>query len=91
MNAGEHRLIHDVFAGDDGARKARLTQRQQILEEVASSMGGMTDDEIQRALKLDGNTERPRRCELVKAGLLTDSGRARLTRSGRRATVWVTT
>jgi predicted transcriptional regulator len=91
MKTGELRLISDVFRDDEEWKKARRTQRQQILEEVAASMGGMTDDEIQRALKLDGNTERPRRCELVKAGLLTDSGRARLTRSGRRATVWVTT
>lgn len=50
---------------------------------------GATDQEIQDALSMDPSTERPRRVELVKRGLVKDSGRTRLTRSGRKATVWV--
>lgn len=50
---------------------------------------GATDQEIQHALELDGSTERPRRWELVNAGLVRDSGTARLTATKRRATVWV--
>ena len=49
---------------------------------------GATDEEIQVALDLAGNTQRPRRRELVQAGLVRDSGRLRPTPSGRMATVW---
>lgn len=50
--------------------------------------GGATDDEIQAALNMSGNTERPRRRELEQHGLVRDSGRRRLTHSGRQAVVW---
>lgn len=50
---------------------------------------GLTDQQLQRALRLDPSTERPRRIELVDAGLVRDSGHKRLTLSGRRAIVWV--
>lgn len=50
---------------------------------------GMTDEEIQRGLAMDPSTERPRRIELVRKGLVMDSGRTRRTTSGRQATVWV--
>ena len=51
--------------------------------------GGGTDEQIQHWLGLDPSTARPRRVELVQAGLVRDSGQTRLTRSGRQATVWV--
>ena len=50
---------------------------------------GATDEEIQRALDMNPSTERPRRIELVDAGLVRDSGSTRSTCSGRRAVVWV--
>ena len=49
---------------------------------------GMTDSELQRALDMDGNTERPRRVELIDAGLIKDSGRRRY-EGGRPMIVWV--
>ena len=49
---------------------------------------GRTDAEIQEALSLDGNTERPRRRELEQAGLIKPAG-TRRTASGRAAVVWV--
>lgn len=52
---------------------------------------GMTDQEIQRRLDMDPSTERPRRGELVKAGLVVDSGRQRKTTSDRNAVVWIAT
>lgn len=52
---------------------------------------GATDHEIQAALDLSGDTERPRRWGLVKAGLIEDSGRRRNSPSGRPATVYVAT
>lgn len=52
---------------------------------------GATDAEIQEQLEMRGDTERPRRRELQKAGLIVDSGEARTTPSGRAAVVWVGT
>jgi hypothetical protein len=50
---------------------------------------GATDEEIQLALGMDPSTQRPRRVELVRQGLVRDSGAKRETRSGREAGVWV--
>lgn len=50
---------------------------------------GCTDEELQRMLKLNPSTERPRRIELVAKGLVQDSGRTRMTVSRRAAVVWV--
>lgn len=51
--------------------------------------GGATDEEIQCALSIPGNTERPRRRELEAAGLIKDSGLRRVTAANREAIVWV--
>lgn len=50
---------------------------------------GATDEEMQQALGIDPNTQRPRRVELHEGGFIADSGRRRPTRSGRGAVVWV--
>lgn len=50
---------------------------------------GATDEEIQRGLNMRPNTARPRRRELEMKGLVFDSGRRRITSSGRDAIVWV--
>jgi len=50
---------------------------------------GCTDEEVQIALDMNPSTQRPRRVELVKDGMVRDSGRVRQTRSGRNAVVWV--
>lgn len=50
---------------------------------------GCTDEECQRALSLRVQTQTARRNELMRQGLVRDSGQRRLTSSGRRATVWV--
>ena len=50
---------------------------------------GATDEETQAALNLSGDTQRPRRWELHKAGLIRDSGQTRRTRAGNKATVWI--
>jgi hypothetical protein len=52
---------------------------------------GATDEEIQHGLQMNPSTQRPRRVELVRAGLVADSGRTRKTNSGCKAVVWVTT
>jgi hypothetical protein len=50
---------------------------------------GATDEEIQFVVGMNPSTQRPRRIELVRMGLVRDSGTTRLTRAGRKATVWV--
>lgn len=64
---------------------------QRAVYEYLRSRGaeGATDEEIQSALAMPASTERPRRVELVESGHCEDSGRTRLTRSGRKAVVWI--
>lgn len=50
---------------------------------------GATDDEIEQALHLLHQTASARRRGLVLKDLVEDSGRTRLTRTGRHATVWI--
>lgn len=66
------------------------TLRRLVLEWLQSQgeQGG-TDEEGRLALGLTVSTCVPRRVELMKAGLVRDSGRTRPTRSGRQATVWI--
>jgi hypothetical protein len=65
------------------------TYRRRVLDHITSSGEyGATDVEIQMALGISGDTERPRRVELCDLDLIVDSGRARVVR-GRKHTVWV--
>lgn len=50
---------------------------------------GATDDEIQVALRICGDTERPSRGRLYRAGLICNTTQKRSTRKGRAAAVWV--
>ena len=50
---------------------------------------GATDDDGESDLGIRCSTYTPRRGELVKLGLVVDSGRRRNTASGRPAAVWV--
>jgi len=49
---------------------------------------GATDEEMQVGLEMNPSTQRPRRIELVRMGLVWDTGTTRQTLSGRKATVW---
>lgn len=62
--------------------------RAAVLGLLSRVLVGMTDEEIQCALKLNPSTERPRRIELVGRGQVRDSGKKRRTKSGRMATIW---
>jgi hypothetical protein len=67
---------------------ARL--RAKVFEYVKGrGAAGATDAEIQAALDMSGDTERPRRRELQQAGFIGDSGQVRQTPSGRAAVVWI--
>ncbi len=52
---------------------------------------GATDEEIQLALDMNPSTERPRRQELEKLGLILRTSRTRPTKSGRSAVIFIAT
>lgn len=64
------------------------TLRRQVYDFIKQAGArGATDIEIQVALRMDGNTERPRRVELVNGGLVRDSGHRREIK-GRQHVIW---
>ena len=74
------------------AKASAKTGRARVLWYIRSQgQRGATDPEIQKALCMGGDTERPRRRELERMALIRGSGRARQTASGRHAVVWVGT
>lgn len=85
------------------ARRARNTSRQAAEKHLPRSgstratiyeyimrqgMRGATDYEIQKYLKIDGNTVRPSRITLFKDGLIVDAGTTRANDNGNQCTVW---
>ncbi len=64
------------------------TLRERVYSYLAA-FGPCTDEQMQDALDMPGNTCRPRRRELEKAGRIVDSGRTTKTRSGREAVLWM--
>ncbi|MCX4244230.1 hypothetical protein [Paraliomyxa miuraensis] len=67
-------------------RMPAKTYRAQVHDSLRA--GPKTDEEICRATGLRGSTVRPRRLELLREGLIEDSGTVRPTQSGREAIVW---
>ena len=63
------------------------TLRYAVLEAIVAAPTGLTDQEQQAVLKLDGSTQRPRRVELLALFLIQAIGE-RSTESGRSAVVW---
>ena len=64
------------------------TQRWRVLNHLRlCGPDGATDAELQDALHMNGNTERPRRVELVDGGWVEDSGDRRVS-GGRPAIIW---
>lgn len=68
--------------------RAGVKNKQRDLVLAALNERPMTDSEIQAVTGLDGNTERPRRGELVCQGIVRDSLRRRETPSHRSSIVW---
>ena len=61
--------------------------QRRVLELLAATPGGLTDEEQQRLLEMNPSTQRPRRIELARRGLVVEAG-TRRTASGRNASVW---
>jgi hypothetical protein len=67
------------------------TARRRVLDHIAASASGATDEEISLALDMRLYTAAPRRNELLNDGWICDSGKTRPTTTGTRAVVWVLT
>ena len=55
---------------------------------VKNKSWGATDEEMQKGLRMNPSTQRPRRVELCEMGVIEDSNKQRKTSSGRWAVVW---
>lgn len=69
-------------------KPSTATLRYEVLEAIRF-LNGATDEQIQEFTGFNPSTSRPRRVELVRMGLVKDSGETRNTSSGRKATFWV--
>ena len=69
-------------------KKAIGPLHKEILNHLAMCQLGATDEEMQIALDMSANTQRPRRRELELTGRVIDSGKTRRTKSGREAVIW---
>lgn len=77
-------------AAAEAIAPATGTQRELVFSTIfTSGRNGMTDEEVQQALGMNPSSQRPRRGELVDAGLVVDSGVRRDTQAGLEAIVWV--
>lgn len=63
------------------------TQQAAVLRYLVAN-GPATDEAIQAGTGLSQNSERPRRIELERLGLVTDSGQRHQTATGRKAIAW---
>jgi hypothetical protein len=86
-------LSNGVWTSDLAAAQIQPVsgRLRQIVYEFVVSQGthGATSQEVETALRMPSQSITPRVVELRKQGLLGDSGTARMTRSGRKAIVWV--
>lgn len=64
----------------------RTSLRDRVLECIREH-GPLTDEEIQQRTGMNPSTQRPRRIELMRAGLIVEAG-VKPTASGRKAVAW---
>jgi len=83
--AQQHSLTSMQAADSLNAKKLNALQRK-VLAWLAEN-GPATDEEMQEGLGMNPSTQRPRRIELARRGLVVEAG-TRKTSSGRNASVW---
>jgi len=76
--------------GKDRSRLNRIRILRYLID-IQARTHGATDERMQDELAMPANTQRPRRCELVAAGMVFDTGLKDATRTGRAAVVWAIT
>lgn len=75
-------------AAADSLGPATLNALQRrVLELLQVTPDGLTDEEMQTRLGMNPSTQRPRRIELARRGLVVEAGTRRIA-SGRMAVVW---
>jgi transcription initiation factor IIE alpha subunit len=79
--------ITSAKAADSLGPATLNAMQRQVLALLQATPGGLTDEEMQRLLEMNPSTQRPRRIELARRGLVVEAG-TRRTASGRMATVW---
>lgn len=68
------------------------SQKAKVYQFIVDRMEyGATDQEMQVALKMSGDTLRPTRGKLLKDGLIYDSGKTRQNQNGNECIVWLPT
>ena len=61
--------------------------QRQVLALLQATPAGLTDEQMQTLLAMNPSTQRPRRIELARRGLIVTAG-TRKTKSNRNADVW---
>jgi hypothetical protein len=79
--------ITSAKAADSLGPATLNAMQRRVLALLQATPGGLTDEEMQTRLGMNPSTQRPRRIELARRGLVVEAG-TRRTASGRMATVW---
>ena len=79
--------VTSMQAADALDEKALTRLHRQVLAFLEARPDGATDEEMQAGLGMNPSTQRPRRIELARRGLVIEAG-TRKTASKRNATVW---
>jgi hypothetical protein len=82
--------ITSAQAADSLGPQTLNAMQRRVLELLQATPEGLTDEEMQRRLGMNPSTQRPRRIELARRGLIVTGG-TRKTASGRNADVWKAT
>ena len=82
-----HGSVTSAAAADSMAPATLNRLHRLVLEYIAARPAGVTDEEMQNGIPMPASTQRPRRIELERRGLVVKDG-TRKTSSGRMATVW---
>lgn len=82
--------ITSAKAADSLGPATLNAMQRRVLALLAATPDGLTDEEMQRLLEMNPSTQRPRRIELARRGLVVEAG-TRRTASGRMAVIWKAT
>ena len=96
-DSGRSRPVGLPHSGTDTSREAAermvpgaSVQAARVFQFISKcGREGATDHEVQTELGMTGDSERPRRWSLQRAGLIRDSGQRRKSPAGRQAIVWI--
>lgn len=77
-------------AAAENIKPLAMSLREKVFAAIANAGEyGLTDAEGEETISMSGDTWRPRRWELAKAGRVRDSGRKRTLANGNEAVVWI--